>query len=322
MAACERPIDVFQHSAGRAFLVPCSKCSACLERKRQGWILRAQHACKDFKHRYFITLTYDDAHLPYESFSQRKHGAPVNPVSTGESVLCPYDLRLFFERFRVFSGEKFAYFAAGEYGSEDNTRRPHYHICFYCNLNWSDTLFYTRLAWSRLRPETTAERLERYRKSRKLGHKIKRDAKDMHNRIPYGRDKVESLTYKRITYVSKYVTKQIGSNEVVPCFYRCSNGLGKSFFESVECAQIVSQNLHYAHLQSGRPCALPRYYSKKMFNAEQMDAFQILMISEGSIPLELLGNTEAIKIWLSDKENRIRCKRRRRLLFMQGITIV
>ena len=164
MPSCSRPINIpaVRSSSGRSALVPCGKCAECYQRKRQGWILRAQYEMQgEFKYSYFITLSFDDEHLTYESYSQVKNGVPVNPVSTGEPVLCPYELRKFFERFRVFSGERFSYFACGEYGDVDNTHRPHFHICLWCNLNWKDTLFYVRLAWSRLRPETREERAKR-----------------------------------------------------------------------------------------------------------------------------------------------------------------
>ena len=321
MSSCSRPIDVFQRSAGHAYLVPCGKCAECLERKRQQWILRAQYAFREYKNRYFITLSYDDAFLPYESYSRKKDGKPYNPVSTGEAVLHPYDLRKFFERFRIYSGCKFAYFACGEYGSQVNTHRPHYHICLFCDLPWNEVLKYVRLAWSRLVPETKDERKKRYCLSKRLGKPIKRDASDMHNRVSFGRDQVRCLTFKRITYVSKYVTKQLGSNEVVPTFYRVSNGLGKSFLESVECKILKEANQHYAYLQSGLPCALPRYYSIRMFTAKQMEVFQLKMI-EAVWPFEGEVSVECIKSWLENKINRDAVKHRMKNLRFQGVRLL
>lgn len=326
MPACYHPIDKFIHSQGKAFLLPCGKCVACLERKRQQWLLRAQYEMKAFRYCYFVTLSYSDNHLPYESFSYKRQGIPLNPVSTGESILCPYDLRCFFERLRHLCG-KFSYFACGEYGSEDNTKRPHYHICLYTNDNWETTLMNVRLAWSYLRPETPKERYKRYYQSRKLGKPIKRDAWDMRNRIPIGRDQVRCLTYKRITYVSKYVTKQIASTEVVPPFYRVSNGLGKCFFQSQECQLLKQQNKHFAYLDSGLPCALPRYYSQKMFTLKQMEDFQMDMIFK-DCPLDPLDfdslekYSECYKSWYRSKQSNLESQRRRRLLRFQGVRLL
>lgn len=74
---------------------------------------------------WFLTLTYDDEHLPA--------AFPTDPA-TGEilsvhSTLVKKDLQDFFKRLRKNSGQRFRYFAAGEYGSQ--TFRPHYHILFF-----------------------------------------------------------------------------------------------------------------------------------------------------------------------------------------------
>lgn len=321
MPACSRPINVFRRELGKAFLVPCQKCPECLQRKRQGYILRAESEMSAFKHCYFITLSYNDEHLPYQSYSRRKSGLPLEPIETGESVLCPYDLRLFFERFRIFSGERFSYFACGEYGKEVNTRRPHFHICLWTDMSWADTLFYVRLSWSKLRPESPSERKERYKLARELGHPVKRSAYDLRNRVSYGRDQVRCLTYKRISYVSKYVTKQIGSTEVVPPFFRCSKKLGESFLKSDMCKRLKSENLHYARLQSNLPCALPRFYSQKMFTPKQMEDFQLEMIYN-EFPFDEDTPHECIVAGIKHKRLVESSQRRKRLLNFQGIRLL
>lgn len=326
MASCYQPIDVFVRSVHKAFLVPCGKCAGCLERKRQQWLLRAQYEMKSFRYCYFVTLSYSDEFLPYESYSRKVKGLPYNPISTGESLLCPYDLRKFFERFRHLCGE-FSYFACGEYGSEDNTKRPHYHICLYTNDNWEITLMNVRLAWSYLRPESRQERYQRYKKSKLLGKKIPRDSWNIRNRTPIGRDQVRCLSYKRITYVAKYVTKQINSKEVVPPFYRVSNGLGKCFLQSEECKILKATNRHYANLQSGLPCALPRYFSQRMFTLKQMEDFQLDMIFK-DCPIHpedyesIEAYTSAYKVWYKSKRSNDLSARRRRLLSFQGVRLV
>ena len=133
---CLRPIDVFNRKAGRAFLAPCSKCDECLQRRKMSFVFRCEQEKLhgEFKHCYFITLTYKDSYLPFVSYSEKKFGSPVNPVSTGESLLCPYDLSQFFKRYRLFSEDKIRFFACGEYGSEDNTHRPHYHVVLFRSI--------------------------------------------------------------------------------------------------------------------------------------------------------------------------------------------
>lgn len=64
----------------------------------------------------FLTLTYDDEHLPENN------------------TLVKSDLQKFFKRLRKQHGS-FRYYAAGEYG--DNTQRPHYHVIVF-GLDFSE----------------------------------------------------------------------------------------------------------------------------------------------------------------------------------------
>lgn len=59
----------------------------------------------------FLTLTYDDDHLP-------EHGH-----------LNKRDLQLFLKRLRKNTGERLRYFACGEYG--ENFGRPHFHLALF-----------------------------------------------------------------------------------------------------------------------------------------------------------------------------------------------
>lgn len=327
MASCYHPINRFIESSGHAYLLPCGRCSACLERKRQGWILRAQYAMNEYRYAYFITLSYSDEFLPYEYFTQKKKGVAVSPISTGESVLCPYDLRLFFERFRIASKAKFGYFACGEYGDVKNTHRPHYHICLFTDLNWIDCSRFVRLAWSFLRPETAAERYQRYKRSKLCGCCIKRDSQDMRNRISIGRDQVRCLTYKRISYVAKYVTKQISSNEIIPTFYRASKGLGKSFLDTDLCKSLSSQNIHFTYLQSGLPCSIPRYYSRYMFTKEQNDSFSLDMVIRETpyLPEDFSSEEdfyECCKAYYKLSRAKAESSRRKKNLLFQGVRLL
>ena len=45
-------------------LVPCGKCLACRIARRQEWSMRCLHELSSFDDAVFVTLTYDDDHLP------------------------------------------------------------------------------------------------------------------------------------------------------------------------------------------------------------------------------------------------------------------
>lgn len=89
----------------RSLQLPCGQCVGCrLEHSRQ-WALRCVHEASLRDDNCFVTLTYDNAHLP---------------VDLSVSVR---EWQLFAKRLRK-SGP-FRFFACGEYG--DQSHRPHYH---------------------------------------------------------------------------------------------------------------------------------------------------------------------------------------------------
>jgi len=97
--------------------VPCGQCSGCrLERSRQ-WAMRCVHEASLHQDNIFITLTYDNDHLP-----------------AGGSLYYR-DYQLFMKRLLVHTerhtdreiGVRF--YMCGEYG--ENFGRPHYHACLF-----------------------------------------------------------------------------------------------------------------------------------------------------------------------------------------------
>lgn len=111
----ERPIQPLHFKApDDSYLpisVPCGQCIACrLERSRQ-WAVRCMHEASLHHENAFVTLTYDNAHLPITG-SLDKTAFPA-----------------FIKRLRKRVTGKLKYFHAGEYG--DHTGRPHYHACLF-----------------------------------------------------------------------------------------------------------------------------------------------------------------------------------------------
>lgn len=86
--------------------LPCGSCVQCMINKAKEWAVRCCLEALEHEENYFITLTYDNEHLP-------KDGA-----------LHKEDLQKFFKRLRKAFGS-FRYFACGEYGKAG--QRPHFH---------------------------------------------------------------------------------------------------------------------------------------------------------------------------------------------------
>lgn len=97
--------------------LPCGSCIGCrLERARQ-WAMRCRDEASLYKENSFITLTFDDAHLPMNR-------------SLDHSIY-----QKFMKRLRKFAGDRMIrFFMCGEYGPK--TGRPHYHSLLF---NWDFT---------------------------------------------------------------------------------------------------------------------------------------------------------------------------------------
>lgn len=106
--------------------IPCGKCIGCRLKYSREWANRCMMESYDHEHNWFLTLTYNDNHLP----SKRKYyDGDGNEKESPFHPLVKRDLQLFFKRLRNHSGQKFRYFAAGEYGSKSG--RPHYHVIIF-----------------------------------------------------------------------------------------------------------------------------------------------------------------------------------------------
>lgn len=118
---CISPLSIPRpHGRGNSdrITVPCGKCYACLSNKRQAWSFRLYNELKNAESAYFVTLTYDDSHVPLDDFCQQH--------------VCKRDVQLFLKRLRKsLSDVKIKYFIVSEYGP--TTYRPHYH-CIIFNL--------------------------------------------------------------------------------------------------------------------------------------------------------------------------------------------
>lgn len=103
------------YDTGHQLQVPCGKCIGCrLERSRQ-WAIRCMHEASLYEDNCFITLTYNDDHLPSNGSLDKTH------------------FQKFLKRLRKsIYPQKLRYYHCGEYGDEGG--RPHYHAIIF---GWS-----------------------------------------------------------------------------------------------------------------------------------------------------------------------------------------
>lgn len=170
----------------RELEVPCGTCIGCRLEYARNWATRCLHESKLWPENSFLTLTYDDAHLP------------------NKASLVPKHLQLFLKRLRKKYGQPVRYkvrvngeeltrvkylrpirfFGCGEYG--EHTARPHYH-CVVFNWDPPDRVF--------------------CKKSESGDSLYTSDAVD--ELWGYGNCWVGAASYKSAGYVARYALKKV-----------------------------------------------------------------------------------------------------------------
>jgi len=93
-------------------MLPCGQCIGCRLEKSRQWAMRCMHEAQLHEHNCFLTLTYDDTHLPSDGSLHHK------------------DFQLFIKRLRKKLGNtRIRYYMVGEYG--ESFGRPHFHACIF-----------------------------------------------------------------------------------------------------------------------------------------------------------------------------------------------
>lgn len=111
--------------------LPCRKCYGCREDSAKMWTDRLMLELQNHDDAWFVTLTYDDDHLPMCFLPNEDGVVPDMPT------LRKKDVQDFMKRLRKYFSDRkdlypdvhIMYYLAGEYGGE--TKRPHYHAIIY-----------------------------------------------------------------------------------------------------------------------------------------------------------------------------------------------
>lgn len=210
--------------------IPCGQCIGCRLEKSRQWAIRCSLESQLYEHSYFLTLTYDDQHLP----------------SSGSLV--PEDLQKFFKKLRRHieyhgSDEKIRFFACGEYG--DNFKRPHYHAIIY-NLDIPD-----------LKRFSTSFNGDTYYTS-EIINQIWRN----------GYVIIGQVTFESCAYVARYVTKKITGDQAdehyqgrLPEFVRMSRrpGIGSAWLDKYQ-TDVYPHD--YIVIRDGIKVKPPKYFDK------------------------------------------------------------
>lgn len=133
---CLSPLSIVNpkgKSTADRISVPCGKCFHCLSNRRDSWSFRLGQELKVSTSAHFVTMTYDDIHLP------------LSPE--GIPIVNKKHIQDFMKRLRKsIEPSKIRYFIVSEYGS--NTLRPHYHMLLFNFPAGRDLVFSLEQSWS------------------------------------------------------------------------------------------------------------------------------------------------------------------------------
>lgn len=256
--------------------VPCGKCLECRLNQTRVWANRCVLEAKQWKHNYFVTLTYNDDSLP-----TNEDGIPTIRYE---------DIQKFLRKLRYYIGHKakIRYLVGCEYGSKENTPpigRPHAHfILFNCPLG--DLTQDFKEAYDVVYDEDGNAKSCRFKHHQKPNDEFGLSySKLIHKAWDYkGNISVGEFSYDCAAYIAQYCTKKINPKneeayrvwnvlkEVVHCSTR--PGIGADYFKDHPDDEVyANDHIIVAGRGSAHVAAIPRYFDKLIIKKYGQDYF-------------------------------------------------
>jgi hypothetical protein len=264
---------VFDRSAGfvdRPVTVPCGQCIGCrLERSRQ-WAIRCVHEAQLHQKNCFITLTYNDEHLPANRSLDLRH------------------FQLFMKRFRKVAAKhqaKLRFYHCGEYGEQFG--RPHYHACIFGfdfpdKVRWMKNMSGDVLFRSPMLDELWSD-----------------------ERGPIGFASVGEVTFQSAAYVARYIMKKV-TGDVADDYYAWQDEYGEVHWRKPEYTTMSrGKGIGADWLEKfkgdvypddfvvlkGRKMRPPRYYDSRFELAYPSDFKKVKRARRASLAKHASNNT-------------------------------
>lgn len=226
--------------------VPCGHCIGCRLDKSRAWADRMMLELDHSKTAVFVTLTYDNDHVPVSM---------INDDGVPYYTLDKRDVQLFLKRLRKYAcDKKLRYFLSGEYG--DKTFRPHYHaIIFGLDLtDFPDCIHYGNNPFGQ--PYYTSSILERIWSN--------------------GFVSLAPVSWQTCAYVARYVTKKLSGPDslvyefrnCVPPFALMSRRPGIAGYFAVEHPDLLCNRMQYIDdvfgVRNVKKVSTPKYLFEKL----------------------------------------------------------
>lgn len=195
-----REEHLYMYAGWKKFHVPCGQCFGCRLKRSRDWAIRCLHEAKMHRYNCFLTLTYNDKHLPankslkhrdFQLFMKRMRKAISKSACKPTAFLTEQK-----DQQQCAPGappkpvaHPLRFYMAGEYGERHG--RPHYHALIF-GLDFADKKYLQRTpSGGVLYTSATLKTL-----------------------WPHGYSSIGELTFETAAYVSRYVMKKINGNKV------------------------------------------------------------------------------------------------------------
>lgn len=107
---CQYRSFITNRYTGQRIAVDCGQCDYCIHKRAKKASMRVKTAGSAFKYSYFVTLTYDNEHIP---------------LMTCEVLHSEYEDALSISGDKIFGYERHSYIPVSEYQPEDSSRLRH-----------------------------------------------------------------------------------------------------------------------------------------------------------------------------------------------------
>jgi hypothetical protein len=250
--------------------LPCGQCIGCRLERSRVWAVRIMHEAQLHENNAFITLTYDDEHLPidgaldvneFQLFMKKLRKVFAVPKENGDSGQNDFSHD---EKDELGRKGKVRYFHCGEYG--DQFSRPHYHACLF-GVSFPDQKLLKRV---RENAYYTSEILERTWGN---GYAV-----------------IGELTFESAAYVARYCVKKINGKNADEHYTRDNPITGIVRRLPPEYATMsLKPGIGAGWLQeyvddvypwdevivNGHPTKPPRYYDK-LYELDELEAMELI----------------------------------------------
>lgn len=252
--------------------------------------------CSEHPNNWFVTLTYDDSHVPIKRGLCLKTGEYIEELNLNKP-----DVQKFLKRLRKrwkthYGEENIRFYCAGEYG--DDTDRPHYHICLF-NLDIKD--------------------LEEYPTKNALGQQYY-ISKEIEEVWGMGNVRIGELTSMSAGYTARYVMKkwkgkkgaeEWAANHIKEREFALMSrkpGIGSKYFERNKEKMLRDGFIMVPALEGAYRATTPKSYVYRCRNPgitskDTIEEVEEIQNADGSVTRKIVTKVNPKKMRVSEEED-------------------